>query len=178
MRSNDAVMTVALFALGVYFSVLLLRGFAGYMRFRRVRPTALITWPAPRPAHLRLLVLLGILAAAVAALNGFMQRPFHHVLPQGLMSLYFILMVPLSSRIELGLYRDGVWADAGFLSWAQIGRMAFRETPEIVLILLPRTGSTSFRLPVPPDEYGAVRKALEEKVRAHELNVDSGILGL
>jgi hypothetical protein len=176
--SNETVLTVGLVALGVYFSVLLIRGFAGYLRFQRVRPTALVTWPAPRPAHFRLLVLLGVVAAAVAALNGFMQRPFHHVLPQGLMSLYFILMVPLSGRIRLGLYRDGVWADAGFVSWTEIGRMAFRETPEIVLILLPRTGSASFRLPVPAAEYSAVRKALEEKVRAKVLHVEAGILGL
>ena len=178
MGSNETVLTVGLMALGVYFTVLLVRGLAGYLRFQRLRGTALLTWPAPRPAHFRFLVLLGVLAAAVAALNGFMQRPIHHVLPQGLMSLYFILMVPLSGQIQLGLYRDGVWADAGFLSWTQIKRMAFRETPEIVLILLPRTGSASFRLPVPAAEYGAVRKALEEKVRANVLHVEAGILGL
>jgi hypothetical protein len=178
VTSNETVLTFVLASLGVYFSVLLGRGLAGYLRFRRVRATALITWPAPRPAHFRFLVLLGVLSAAVAALNGFMQRPFHHVLSQGVMSLYFILMVPLSARIRLGLYRDGVWADAGFLSWAEIGRMAFRETPEIVLLLLPRGGSPSFRLPVPPAEYGAVRKTLEEKVRTRVLNVEAGILGL
>jgi hypothetical protein len=31
---------------------------------------------------------------------------------------------------------------------------------------------------VPPQEYGGVRKLLEEKMRAHEVNVDAGILGL
>ena len=158
--------------------MLLVRGLAGYLRFRRVRPTALLTWPAPRPAHFRLLLLLGVVSAGLAVLNGYLRRPVPPRLPQGVMSLYFILMVPLSGRIHLGLYRDGVWADAGFLPWTQIGRMAFRETPEIVLILLPRTGSASFRLPVPPAEYGAVRKILEEKVRAHVLNVEAGILGL
>ena len=121
---------------------------------------------------------LGVVSAAVAALNGYLQRPVHHVVPQGLMSLYFILMVPLLASIPLGLYRDGIWSEAGFVAWAQIGRLAFRETPEIVLILLPRSGSSSFRLPVPPGEYGAVRKALEEKARARVLNVDQGILGL
>jgi hypothetical protein len=56
--------------------------------------------------------------------------------------------------------------------------MAFRESPVIELILLPRGGSGSFRLPVPPDEYGAVRKLLEEKIREHVVNVETGILGL
>ena len=90
-----------------------------------------------------------------------MQRPLHHVFSQAMISLYFVLMVPLASRIHLGLYRDGVWADDGFLPYASIGRMAFRETPDIVLILLPRGGASgSFRLPVPRDEYAAVRKVL------------------
>ena len=87
-------------------------------------------------------------------------------------------MVPLASRIRLGFYRDGVWADAGFLPYQRIRRLAFRESPEIELILLPRGGSGSFRLPVPPDEYGAVRKLLEEKIREHVVNVETGILGL
>jgi hypothetical protein len=90
----------------------------------------------------------------------------------------FVLMVPLASRIRLGFYRDGVWADAGFLPYQRIRRLAFRESPEIELILLPRGGSGSFRLPVPPDEYGAVRKLLEEKIREHVVNVETGILGL
>jgi hypothetical protein len=178
MDSNETVLTIVLLALGVYFSVLNVRGLAGYLRFLRVRPTALVTWAVPRPAHFPLLLLLGVVSAAVAVLNGFMQRPVHHVIPQGLMSLYFILMVPLSGRIHRGLYRDGVWADAGFLPWAQIGRLAFFEKPEIVLVLLRRGSSASFRLSVPPAEYSAVRKTLEEQARAHVLNIDSGILGL
>jgi len=175
---NETVLTTVLLALGLYFSVLLARGTASYLRFRRLRSTALVTWAAPRPSHFRSLVALGILSALVAALNTYMDRPIHHVVPQGLMSLYFILMVPLMTSIPVGLYQDGVWAEAGFLAWEQIGRMAFRESPEIVLILLPRGGTSSLRLRVPPGEYGAVRKTLEEKVRERVLLVDRGMLGL
>ena len=56
--------------------------------------------------------------------------------------------------------------------------MAFQETPDIVLLLLPRGGSGSYRLPVPPEEYGAARKLIEEKVRARVVNMEGGILGL
>jgi hypothetical protein len=175
---NETFLTTGLLALGAYFSFLLLRGFSSYLRFRRLRSTALVIWAAPRPAYFRSVVTLGVVSAFVAALNTYMNRPVHHVVPQGLMSLYFVLMVPLMASIPLGLYRDGVWAEAGFLSWEQIGRLAFRESPEIVLILLPRTGSSSFRLRVPPGEYGAVRKTLEDKVREHVLQVDRGMLGL
>jgi len=175
---NDTFLTLGLMALGIYFSVLLLRGLAGYLRFRRVWPTALLTWPVQRPLHFRMLLTLGVVSAAVTLLNLLLGRPLPHVVSQAVMALYFILMVPLSARIHLGFYRDGVWADTGFLPYAQIGRLAFRETPEIVLILVPRDGSSSFRLPVPPGEYGAVRKMIEEKVRARVLNFEAGILGL
>ena len=176
--ANETILSLGLAGLGVYFAVLLVRGSLGYLRFRRVRPTALLTWPVARPAYLRSLVALGVVNVILTVLNGFLHRPVHHVVSLGLMALYFVLMVPLASRIELGLYRDGVWADAGFLPYARIGRMAFRESPEIVLVLLPRRGSGSFRLPVPPGEYGAVRKLLEEKIRTRALNPDPAVLGL
>jgi hypothetical protein len=178
MTSNDRVLTYGLLGLGTYFSVLLIRGMAGYVRFRKVRSTAVLTWPGRRPAHFRFLLVLGVISAALAVLNGLLDRPFHHVYSQAVMALYFILMVPLSTRIHLGLYRDGIWADSGFLRYDDIERMAFFDTPEIVLVLLPRRGSGSFRLPVPPGEYGAVRKVLEEKKRARIMNLGEGILGL
>jgi hypothetical protein len=175
---SEAMLNIVLLALGVYFSVLLGRGLAGYAKFQRVRPTALLTWPVRPPAHFPFLVALGVVSAAVALLNGVLNRPFPHVMSQVVMALYFILMVPLSLRIHLGFYRDGVWADTGFLPYAKIGRMAFRESPEIVLLLIPRGRSRSVRLPVPPEEYGAVRKMLEEKRREGLVHVDEGILGL
>jgi hypothetical protein len=178
MVSNDTLLTVVLLGLGIYFSVLVVRAITGYLQFRRIRPTALLTWQGPRPSHLPFILTLGVVSAALAVLNGSLNRPFHHVYSQGIMALYFILMVPLIARIPLGFYRDGIWADSGFLPYAQIGRLAFRETPEIVLILLPRRGAGSFRLPVPPSEYGAARKVLEEKIRAHVVNVEANILGL
>ena len=159
--------------------MLIARGLAGYRLFLKVRPTALITWPVRRPMFFPFQIALGVVAAAVTVINSTLGRPLHHVYSQGVMALYFILMVPLSLRIRLGFYRDGVWADAGFLPYEQIGRLAFVESPQIVLVLLPRGSSSgSFKLPVPPSEYGAVRKVLEEKIRANVVSVEKGILGL
>jgi hypothetical protein len=158
--------------------VLIARGLAGYRLFLKVRPTALLTWPVRRPAHFPFLLALGAVAAALAVINSTMNRPFHHVYSQGVMAVYFTVMVPLSARIQLGLYRDGVWADAGFLPYEKIARMAFREAPEIVLIMVPRGRSGAFRLPVPSSEYGAVRKILEDKIRARVVNPEKAILGL
>ena len=138
----------------------------------------MLTWPVRRPAHLPFLLVLGFVAAALTVINSTLNRPFHHVYSQGVMAVYFTVMVPLSAKIQLGFYRDGVWADAGFLPYGKIGRMAFRESPEIVLILVPRGRSGPFRLPVPSSEYGAVRKILEDKIRARVVNVEKAILGL
>jgi hypothetical protein len=175
--SSELMLTMVLGGVGLYFAVMVGRAALAYARFRRVRPTALLTWPARRPPHFGFLIGLGGIAAWIAVLNGYMQRPFSHVLSQAVMAAYFVLMVPLTTRIRVGFYRDGVFAEGGFLPWGEIGRWSFRETPEIVLVLLSRAGS-ALRLPVPPDEYGAVRKVLEERARARVLNVEAGVLGL
>ena len=173
---NETMLTVVLVGIGLYFSVLLARGLAGYVRFLRMRRSAVLTWRARRSFHFALA--LGAVSLAVAIVNTSLDRPFLHLYGQYATAAYFILMVPLSARIQLGLYRDGVWSDTGFLPYARIGRMAFREGPEIVLLLLQRGAARAFRLVVPPEEYGAVRKLLEEKVRERVVNVETGILGL
>jgi hypothetical protein len=175
--SNETIFGLVFAGLGVYFGVLLLRGLYGYLRFRRLLPTALLTWPVPRPRSGPFLFGLGLVSTAITILNGYMARPLHHVVSLGLMALYFMLMVPLAGRIRLGFYEAGVWAEAGFVPWDRIGRLTFRDEPEIVLIVQPRGGSGAVRLPVPPGEYGAARKLIEEKVRAHVVNTE-GVLGL
>ena len=168
-----------LIGLGVYFAVQLARGAAGYLRYRRVAPTALVSWPAPAPAQQRWLVLLGMTGAATAAFNALMQRPASHVAGLSLMAAYFLGLMPLARRIRLGLYRDGVWGHRGFLPWPQVARLAFVEAPsEIVLVLTPRDRAAPFKLPVPPAEYGTVRKILDEKARAGMLRLEPAILGL
>ena len=175
---NEAMLTIVLVALGAYFLVLLVLGVLRYAQFRRVRETAVLTWPMPRPAHFSLLVVLGFASVGVTVLNGVLDRPLHHVVAQGLMAAYFVLMVPLSATIPVGLYRDGVWADTGFVPYGQIGRISFRENRDIVLFLLPRGRSRPSRLAIPPAEYGTVRKYLEEKKREGVMNTDERILGL
>src|SRR5258706_13990797 len=91
--ANETILSLGLAGLGVYFAVLLLRGFLGYARFRRVRPTAVLTWPVPRSHELPWLVALGVVNVALTVLNGLMGRPVHHVVSLGLMALYLFPMV-------------------------------------------------------------------------------------
>jgi hypothetical protein len=175
---RETALTLILAGVAIYFSILVVRGMAAYLLFRRVRPTALLTWRVRLPRAIAFLPALGVVNAAVAVLSGYAHRPVHQIYSQGIMAAYFILVLPLLARIHPGLYRDGVWSERGFLPYGMIGRMAFRESPEIVLVLVPRGGSGPFRLRVPPGEYGAVRRVLEDQIRARVLNVDAGILGL
>jgi hypothetical protein len=165
---------LGLVGLGLYFGVQLGRGVAGYLRYRRIAPTAL----APVPAQLPWLFLLGVIGAATAVFNAWMQRPATHVTGLALMSAYFLGLVPLARRIRLGLYRDGVWGHRGFLPWPEVARIAFVEAPEIVLLLTPRRNTAPFKLPVPAAEYGTVRKILEEKARDGLLRLEPAILGI
>lgn len=170
---------LGLVGLGLYFAVQLARGAAGYLRYRRVATTALVTWPAPAPAQLPWLLLLGAAGAITAAVNAWAQRPVTHVIGLALMAAYFLGLVPLARGIRLGLYRDGVWAHRGFLPWADVARIAFVEaTPDVVLLLSPRRAEAPFKLPVPAAEYGTVRKILQEKARAGALQLEPAILGL
>ena len=178
LAANETVLSIVLGSLVVYFSVMVARGVSRYLLFRKVRPTALLTWPVRPPASYRLLIVLGLVSAGLAVLNGYLGRPFHHILAQALIAVYFVLTVPLLTGIPVGLYRDGVWADTGFVPYRDIGRMAFREGEEIVLFLMPRGRSRPLRLPVPPEEYGAVRKVLEQMKREGMMGTPERILGL
>ena len=44
---QQQLISLGLLGLGLYFAVQLARGLAGYLRYRRVAPTAVVTWPAP-----------------------------------------------------------------------------------------------------------------------------------
>jgi hypothetical protein len=175
---NAQIIGLGLLGLGIYFAIQLARGFLGYARYVRLAPTAVVTWPAPRPPQVPWLLGLGVLGAATAAVNAWLGRPLYHVLGLTLMAVYFLVMVPLALRIRLGVYRDGVWADRGFLRWDRVARYAFVESPGIVLLLTPRSGGASFCLPVPPEEYGTVRKLLSDKERDGALHPEPVILGI
>ena len=175
---EQRIISLGLVGLGVYFTIQFARGLASYQRFRRLRPTALATWSPPRPPQASWLLALGAFGGVLALVNGWLQRPVLHVYGLAVMSVYFLVMVPLALRVRPGLYRDGVWADAGFIRWDDVARIAFVESPQIMLLLLPRRGRRSFRLPVPPDEYGEVRKLLNEKMKTGALQLEPSILGL
>ena len=92
------------------------------------------------------------------------------------MFLYFALMVPLTRRIERGLYADGIWAENGFVPYGQIGGLAWREGEPLTLVLVSRLRQMARPLIVPSVHYGAVRRLLRDKIAAHDIAV--GVAGL
>ena len=108
--SREPILSIVLGGVAVHFSFLMVRGLWIYHQFQRVKPTALLTWPA-RSRNILFMIGLGVLAAGVAVLNGYAHRPIPQIYSQGIMAVYFTLMVPLLHRCNPGLYQDGVWAD-------------------------------------------------------------------
>jgi hypothetical protein len=176
---NELMLALGLLGVSVYFSVLVVRSSFRLWFARRLRPTALLTWRPRPPLQLRWLMALGLLAAALAVVTAIRERPLFHVYAQAVTALYFVVVAPLASRVPRGLYGGGIWTETGFLGYRRIGRLAFREQGGITLILVPRGHpSGAHRLEVPPGEYGAVRRLLEDQARAGVLKVEQGLLGL
>jgi len=77
--------------------------------------------------------------------------------------------MPLSRRIRVGFYADGIWAEGGFMPYQQIGGVSWREDSEITLIVISKLRHLARRLVVPGDLYGAARRLLRDKVAAHDI---------
>ena len=94
------------------------------------------------------------------------------------MFLYYACGVPLSRRIRRGFYADGVWAETGFMPYAQIDGISWREGKEITLVLISHLRNLARRLIVPGDQYGAARRLLRDKITAHAIRLTGTGLGL
>ncbi len=173
------MLALGLAGVSVYFSVLVVRGGFQLWLAHTLQPEAVLTWP-PRPQpYLRWLSALGLLAAVLAVVAAMRQRPLFHVYAQAITALYFMVVAPLASRVPRGLYRSGIWTETGYMGYGRVARMAFRERPGITLILVARGRlSAAHRLEVPPGEYGAVRRLLEDQARAGALKQEPSLLGL
>ncbi len=140
---------------GVGFLAANLFGLAQQALYWRRRRTALLTWPAPRPALFRLQVGIGAASGCLFAYN-LLLRPgaADQAFGVGMMFVYYAGIVPLSARIERGFYRDGVWSERRFVRYGRIGALTWREEPGPVLLLASRNGRSAVRLAVPGSHSG------------------------
>src|SRR5574339_276675 len=136
-----------LLVLGVGFFCANLRLFAQFLRFLKIRSTALLTWPGRRPPFYPLLVTLGAVLALliVYKLTVLRQHPIQ-VFGESMMLIYYAYALPLSLRIGRGFYQDGIWADGGFIPYSSIGGLTWREEEPLTLVLMYRMRSFARRL--------------------------------
>lgn len=173
---------------GVGFLIANVRLAADLIRYIRRRRSALLVWPGRRPPFYGLVLFLGVTLGVLLVLKIAMLRqapggsPEEHaagvLFGEGMMFLYFACLVPLTRRINRGLYADGIWAENGFVPYQQIDGIAWREGEPLTLVLVSRLRQIAKPLIVPSPYYGAVRRLLRDKIAAHDIEMDGGGLHL
>jgi hypothetical protein len=162
-----------LFVLGIGFFVADMRLFLQFIRFRRLRRSALLIWPGRRPPFYGLLLVLGATLSVLIVYKLAVLR-LHpvQVFGETMMLIYYGYAVPLSLKIGRGFYEDGIWADAGFIPYARIGGLSWREGDggQVTLVLIYRMRAFARRLAVPHVHYGAARRLLRDKIAAHAIH--------
>lgn len=160
-----------LIALGVGFFIADLRLLFQFLRFRRLRSSAVLTWPPRHPPFSRLLFgLAAVLSVLIVYKLVVLELALVDVFGETMMLVYYGYAVPLSLKIGRGFYEDGIWADSGFIPYSHIGGMTWREGEGLTLVLIYRMRAFARRLEVPEAFYGAARRVLRDKIAAHDIH--------
>jgi hypothetical protein len=167
-----------LFLFGVGFLVANLKTAADLIKFRQRRRSALLVWRRPKPRFYRVSLLIASVLGLLIAANLIMRRSGPQLFGESMMFVYYACGVPLSTRIARGFYQDGVWSDSGFLRWAHISAVSWKEEGTVTLILISRIKSIARRLEVPGNLYGEARRVLRDKIKAHDIHIGGAGLDL
>lgn len=168
-----------LFLLGIGFLAINIRLLTQFIRYRRLRQTALLTWPSRRPPLYRLFLWVGALLGVLIVYKLAVLR-LHpsQVFGETMMLVYYVYALPMSVGIGRGFYEDGIWTDAGFLAYADIGGLTWRDGPPLTLVLMYRWRNFARRLVVPEPLYGEARRVLRDKIAAHDIHFTGKSLDL
>ena len=162
----QALLQQVLFLFGIGFGVANGRALADYLRFRTRRRTSLLVWPASRPRFYGFSLALGVMLGVLFGFKLLVQhRPLRQLFGEAMMFLYYGYLFPLTMRIQRGFYEDGVWSDSGFMRWAQISAVSWKEEPGVTLVLISRVRQIARRLRVPTELYGQARRVLRDRVK-------------
>ena len=177
VASPQQVVATLLIVLGAGFLFANLRLTFQLLRFLRLRSSALLTWSSGQPTHPRLLMAIGAMLSIVIVVK-ILKQHRTDIFGETMMLLYYVYLVPLDQRIGRGFYQEGLWLDSGFLPYAAIGGLTWREDPEPSLVVLPRMTKLARRLAVPPQHYAEARKLLREKIQGFEIHFTGKALDL
>jgi hypothetical protein len=139
----------------------------------RKRKHAVVTWPGPKPPFYAINLLIGVmLGILLFVTTAVVPRPAASVFGVTMMFLYYGYLLPLSTRIRRGLYRNGIWTDSGFMNYTEIGGLTWKG--DDTLVLASRRKTLARRLRVPGVHLGEVRHLLREMIGEHAIEFDAG----
>jgi hypothetical protein len=166
---------LSLLALGLLFLVVNLKVGREILLWWRRRASALLVWNAPKPPYYALNLAIGVMLGLLLFVSVFIiRRPASSVFGELMMFLYYGYLLPLSTRITRGLYADGVWTDSGFMAYADIGGLSWKEGPGPTLVIASRLRAIARTLAIPGTRLGEVRRLLREKIGDHAIELDAG----
>jgi len=173
----DWVVPRVLLVLGVGFLVANFWLLIQLFRFLRLRSAALLTWSGPRHPSTTLFLVMGAVLGVVLFIEITVPRRStgpaavpSRIFGEAMMFTYYALLLPLTSRIARGFYQDGVWVENGYMPYAAIGGLTWREEAEITLVLIPRVKRLARRLVVPRQYYAEARRLLRDKIAGHDIH--------
>lgn len=164
-----------LFALGLGFLVANVRAGIELVRWLRLRSSAVLVWPGPKPPYYGLNLAIGVMLG-ILLLFKILTQPHSPAAIFGdfMMFVYFGYAVPLSTRIKRGLYADGIWTDSGFMPYSHIGGLSWKPGEQATLLVVSRVKALAQRIEVPGQWLGEVRSVLRDKISAHAIEFDGG----
>jgi len=175
----QSLLVNVLLVLGVGFLVVNVRFGWRFVQYVRRRPSAILTWPPPRPRFYGMQLAFPVVFALIIAVKLLVWRmaPIN-TFGEFMMLLYYGYALPLGQRIGRGFYEDGLWLDDGFVPYSGIGRIAWREEPPLTLLVMPRTKAIARKLEVPQRHYGEARRLLRDRIKEHRITLTEKALDL
>jgi hypothetical protein len=165
--------SVILFLFGIGFLLANLTLIADLVLHQVRRRSALLVWAAPPPRYYGFNLALGVACGLLVAIKVFvLRRPLAQLFGEGMMFVYYGYAYPLTTRIRRGFYRNGIWTDNGFMRWAAISAVSWKEEEgRVTLILVTRRRQTTRRLQIPGHLYGEARRVLIDRIKAHDIHI-------
>jgi hypothetical protein len=170
---NPELLQRLLFLFGVGFFAANVKVGTDLLRYQRRRRSALLVWHTPKPRHYHFSLALGVILLSLFVFKLVVQhRQLNTLSGEAMMAVYYLLAVPLSTKIARGFYEDGVWSDTGFMRWSQISAVSWKEEGGVtLLVLVSHLKSIARHVQVPGHLYGQARRLLRDKVQAHDLHI-------
>jgi len=161
---------------GAGFFVANTRIVVDYSQFVRRRGGALLTWRG-RSTNAAMGAGIAVVLGALILFRVFYMHA--QAFGETMMFAYYAYLLPLSRKIGRGFYADGIWADTGFMPYAEIGGVAWRDGEHSgTLIVSSRLRTLARRLAVPGDKYAAAKRLLQSKIADHQIELRGTGLGL